>query len=228
MFSIISSIQNILSKQKNKKLIDLKYKDLFYHERPTELEKKILFDYFSYIDPPPSNDSSKTKEELYEVQELSSARTESGTNTILTIDKDPLIIFKHFLNRNNLVFEELEFSRLYSILYEIILDVKYYYNRPRPNQIAEFYDINIDVLHTKTHDTPSYPSGHVAYAALAYEICSEKYPHLEMKFKDMLNKVSRARIVQGVHFKSDNDASIDFVHSIYNILKQIIEESNHE
>lgn len=228
MFNLISSIQNILLNKKKQKLIDLRYKDLIHHDRPTELEKVIPFNYFDHIESPPSNDSTITKKELFDIKQLIEIRSESSIDTILIIDKDPLIIFKSFLNKNQKEFPELQFSKLYSILYDIILDIKYYYNRPRPNQIAEFYNINLNILNTETHHTPSYPSGHTAYAALAYELLSEKYPDLASKFYEFVQKTSRARIMQGIHFLSDTDASIRFVHSIYPELKKIIEEKNYE
>lgn len=228
MFRIISSIQDMLLKQKNKKLVDLKYKNLTFHNRPTELENTIPIKYFDKIQSPSSNDSEQTKKELLYTQKLTTSRKPEIIDTVLTIDKDPLIIFKHFLSKRTLYFPELQFNQLYSILYEIVLDIKYYYNRPRPNQIAEFYNINLDIISTKTHHTPSYPSGHTAYAALAYELLTELYPEYNTKFKELLSKVSKARLIQGIHFESDNEASISLVHSIYPDLKKIIMENYHE
>ena len=214
MFHIIAAIQDILLDNKKKKFHDLKYKNFRYSKRPTELEKKIPFNYF-VIDQPPNNESDLTKQELDEVFSSSQNRNKEIEETILLIDKDPLIIYKHFLKVKNLEFPQQKFDEMYDILYDIIKDLKIYFNRPRPNQIAEFYNLNINVLNTHTHDTPSYPSGHVAYAKLAELLIKDTYPNLDGDLIKITEKVKLARIKQGVHFPSDNEASEKLVTMIY-------------
>jgi acid phosphatase (class A) len=217
MFHIIAAIQDILLDNKKKKFHDLKYKNFRYSKRPTELEKKIPFNYF-VIDQPPNNESDLTKQELDEVFSSSQNRNKEIEETILLIDKDPLIIYKHFLKVKNLEFPQQKFDEMYDILYDIIKDLKIYFNRPRPNQIAEFYNLNINVLNTHTHDTPSYPSGHVAYAKLAELLIKDTYPNLDGDLIKITEKVKLARIKQGVHFPSDNEASEKLVTMIYKSL----------
>jgi hypothetical protein len=226
VFHIISIIQDILLSNKKKKLHDLTYKDLRYRDRPTQLEEKIPFDYF-VIDTPPANDSLSTKKELDQVIETASARNNETDKTILAIDKDPLVLYKAFLQNKNLEFPQKEFDIMYHILYDIILDLKFYHNRPRPNQIAELYNKDINILNTGTHSTPSYPSGHVAYAKLAELLIKDIYPNLDGELEKLTEKVGYARIKQGVHFPSDNAASYLLVSSIYKELKNYYErESN--
>lgn len=223
MFKIISSIQNILLKNKIQKIDNIEYKNLVHDS----IKPKFSFDYFSVLEPPPANSSEKTKNELDDIIRMSSGRSENATKTILIIDNDSLVIFKHLLNKEGLDFPEEKFNAMYSILKEIILDLKYFYNRPRPNQISEIYNIDINVLNTETHSTPSYPSGHVAYAHLAELMLSEMYPKLSEEFKNITAKVDKARIMQGVHFKSDNDASIILVDTLYNKIKSLAESKNY-
>lgn len=224
MFHIISIIQDILFQKKNK-LHDLTYKDLRYHSRPTELENKLPFNYF-VIDTPPENDSIATKKELDQVIETALSRTTEIDKTIVAIDHDPLVLYKAFLAAKNLTFPQQEFDIMYHILYDIVLDLKFYYNRPRPNQIAEFYNTNINVLNTGSHSTPSYPSGHVAYAKLAELLIKDIYPNLDGQLENLTEKVGYARIKQGVHFASDNKASHKLVSSIYKELKKYYERES--
>lgn len=219
MFKLISSIQDMLLKNKSKNLHNLTYKNLTNYQKPDILP----FDYF-VLNPPPANNSEQTKKELDEVVDETLVRNETSINTILSIDKDPLIIYRTFFANNKMNFPEEEFTKLYNVLYGIIKELKLFYNRPRPNQIAEFYDINIDVINTKTHSTPSYPSGHVAYAKLAELLVSEIYPEYSARFSSFTDKVSQARIKQGVHFRSDNEASIKLVNAIYPKLKELSNE----
>lgn len=220
MISILKHIQDILISKKHKELDSLGYKEYRHIGRPTELEQSINIDYFSAIDNPPVNSSQHTKQEIQQIIDLGTGLSDSVINTILLIDKDALAIHKHILYNNKLSFPEEQFNQLYAILYPIIVDLKLFFNRPRPNQIAEFYNLSIDVLHTDTHHTPSYPSGHTAYAALAELFLTQKYPHLASEFHNATQKVMLARIKQGVHFDSDNQASVKLVNKIFDSLIQ--------
>lgn len=218
MFKLLSSVQDILLEQHKHKLRNLKYKNLLI------ADNKILpkpFDYF-VLDQPPTNDSNQTLAELQEILFLTQSRSETDINEILLIDKDSISLYQKFLDSYNLKFPIEIFDRYYSILADIIMNLKLYFNRPRPNQIAEFYGYNIDVIHTKTHSTPSYPSGHTAYAKLAEMLASEYFPEHQNTFKDITKRVGLARMQQGVHFASDNAASIKLVEKTYNKIKELV------
>lgn len=218
MFSLIKKIQDILIHNKQNNLEHLVYKNYTHRDRPTELETKLSFKYADVISPPPTNVSDQTKTEIQYIIKETINIPSNVVKTILLIDKDPLIIYKNILQQYNLDFPQKEFDMLYSILYDIVYDLKILFNRPRPNQIAEFYNLNIDVINTDTHHSPSYPSGHVAYAALAEYLLSMKFPQLKKEFTEATRKVMLARIKQGVHFPSDNEASMLLVKNIFNDL----------
>jgi hypothetical protein len=219
MFKLIRDIQEILVGNKVKKLDSLTYKNYSSdNARPTELETVLGFRYIEHITLPYSNSSTETKEEIDEIINSTKDLPDYVIETILLIDKDPLIIYKSLLKSKSLEFPQEEFDRLYNILWDIIKDTKIYFNRPRPNQISEFYDIDIPVISTGTHHTPSYPSGHVDYATLAEILLSNLYPDLSTNFKEITDKVKLARIKQGVHFNSDNVAAYNFVYSIFDQL----------
>ena len=219
MFKLIRDIQDILTGNKEKKLNSLTYKNYTNNNaRPTELETVVGFPYLEYISEPNSNSSIETKEEIDEIIKSAKDLPDNVIETILLIDKDPLIVYKTLLKTNSLEFPQQEFDALYNVLFEIIKDTKIYFNRPRPNQISEFYNIDIPVINTGTHHTPSYPSGHVAYATLAEILLSNLYPNLATNFKEITDKVKLARIKQGVHFNSDNVAAYNFVYSIFDQL----------
>lgn len=224
MFSLIKKIQDILISKKKDKLDDLIYENYTHRGRPTDLEKALSFSYFNKIDNPPENSSSTTKQEVEYVINNTKDLSDAAINTILLIDKDPLVIYKSFLKTKNLEFPQQEFDKLYSILHDLIKDIKIHYNRPRPIQIAEFHDLELTVINTNTHQTPSYPSGHVAYATLAEILLSYKYPEFSSYFKEATEKVKLARIKQGVHFPSDNEAAYSFVYKIFTSLKKYSQE----
>ena len=215
MYDLLSSIQKILLEQKAQKLRDLKYRNLTFYTKPDPAP----FDYF-VIDPPMSNDSKQTRQELTDIVSLVNRRTDQDITDLLLIDKDPLFLYLEFFQNKDLVFPVEYFSSLYTVLYPIIKQLKLFFNRPRPNQIAEFYNVDINIINTQTHSTPSYPSGHVAYAKLAEMIASEAFPEYAQQFQSFTEKVALARMQQGVHFNSDNNASIELVSKIFTQLKE--------
>lgn len=183
----------------------------------TNAKVNIPMDWRSLLTKPPANDSSITKQELQQVKKISSERTESDLILIKRTDEDPSITLKDILKKNNLTFPKEEFDRLYRTLEPIILYLKEYYARARPYTI----DPTINAIDSKTHENYlSYPSGHVAYAALSEKILSEKYPQHKDEFKKAVDDVGRARILMGVHYASDNTASIKLVDKLWPYLRK--------
>ena len=157
---------------------------------------------------PPSNDSEITKQELLYVSELTKNLSSSEIDLIKMVDRDPNLLYEKTLKKYNLEFPEEIFRKSWSIMSPIIKNLKYKFNRPRPYQLAPLYNIDIKIVRTKSHQTPAYPSGHAAYAALGAYILSAKYPEHSSEFFSNSGGAGVARILQGVHYPSDNDASM--------------------
>lgn len=214
---LLASVQEIISK---KNINNLVYNpNLTFPKHKSSLSIKLGIDYWSMISDPPSNDSQQTTKELKDIISLSKNRTLSEEELVYLVDNDPLDLFFPFLKTNNLSFPYQKFDNLYTYIIEIIKDIKYFYNRPRPFQLAEFYNLKINRIITKTHHTPAYPSGHTAYCSLASCILSDLYPEHSFYFWSLADKCGLARVLQGVHFPSDNEASISLIKKVY---KQLI------
>lgn len=209
---LLSSVQNVL----NQKINQIHYIDnLRYPRSKGNLSKKLNVDYWSMIDPAPLNSETTTYTDLLSVIDKANHRTEDQTTLVYTVDKDPIKLFEALFADYNLDFAYDRFQNLYTYLSLIIKDIKYFYNRARPLQLANFYNLSLDVIHTPTHRTPSYPSGHTAYAALIGCMLSEQYPQYTDEIWSIVKKCAEARILQGVHFHGDNTASIDLVKRVY-------------
>lgn len=216
---LLASIQEIISK---KNINSLVYNpSLKFPKHKSSLSIRLGIDYWSMIPDPPSNDSQQTTRELTEIISFANNRTRSEKELVYLVDNDPLDLFLPFLQTNNLSFPYKKFDNLYTYVIEIIKDMKYFYNRPRPFQLAEFYNVQIDRIITKTHQTPSYPSGHTAYCALASCILSELYPEHSVYFWSLTDKCGLARVLQGVHFPGDNAASVSLIQKVYNQLTKL-------
>tara|TARA_Y100000592_G_scaffold97667_1_gene168888 strand:- start:900 stop:1238 length:339 start_codon:yes stop_codon:yes gene_type:complete len=97
------------------------------------------------------------------------------------------------------------------------MKLKMHYNRPRPYQIAEHYGIKLDYnksIQNGAANHPSYPSGHTLSAYFTARVLGHVKPQVE---KDLIKRammVADSRVMEGVHFKSDNDFSVYLVDNV--------------
>ena len=124
---------------------------------------------------------------------------------------DPL--FKKVLV--NKPFPQKEVDKLWGIVENVIQMLKYKYDRPRPYQLAPLMGYDVKVIHTDTHLTPAYPSGHAAYGAIVTYYLAALYPELSSKLFAIPGQIGLARCLQGVHYPSDNEASMVIVGAIW-------------
>jgi hypothetical protein len=169
----------------------------------------ISFDYKTIIDPPPSNTDPKTLKELNFVAESTFNRSEAEIEQIYSIDRDLDAPFIKLLSKYKLEYPQEFINTFYNVVKPVVKNIKHYRNRPRPVQLAKLFNIKIDPIVTRTVHTPSYPSGHTMYSRLVANILKHHYPQLENKILDnIVYDTARARVMMGVHFPSDNQASI--------------------
>ena len=112
-----------------------------------------------------------------------------------------------------------DFKKIYNLIYPVIMNLKYQYNRPRPEQLAERLGFKVNVVKTKTHQTPAYPSGHTVYAAIGAYLLADMYPELSSDFFRKIGETGLARCLQGVHYPSDNEASMVISGAIWQDLR---------
>ena len=180
-----------------------------------KISKLIDFDYKSILDAPPINSSGSTLKELIYISKITNNRTDKDIEFVHKIDKNAAALIIEFCKNKKITFPQQEFNNLYDIFKPLILNTKYYFNRARPYQLAKFYGLTIDVIETDTHQTPSYPSGHTVYARLAGNLVASSYPEFKYELDQIVNKSAYARVLQGVHYPSDNKASIIFTDFIF-------------
>ena len=87
-----------------------------------------------------------------------------------------------------------------------IFKLKYQYNRPRPYQVAEFYDIDLNGTQLDSMKTPSYPSGHATQGYLIAEYLCLKDPHNETLYRSVGEEIAESRIIAKAHYQSDKIA----------------------
>lgn len=184
-----------------------------------KLSDIINFDWRNALPTPPKNSSLQTQEELIYISDLTLNRTQTDLELINIVDKDPAILVKQICDQYNISFPSTLFDQWYENTKNLIYAIKEHFNRPRPKQLADFYHLKLDVIDSDTAQTPAYPSGHTVYAKLAALLVQSLHPELEFVLNKAVINVAYARCCQGVHFPSDNQASILLANIIYPHLK---------
>jgi hypothetical protein len=188
--------------------------DTVYLEKP--VSNLIDFDWKNILPRPESNSSQITINELKFISRQTKNRSARDIKLIHNVDQDLDKPFILLLNKYRLKYPQNYIDLFYDIVHPILLNTKNYWNRARPNQLADIYGIDINVILTDTHHTAAYPSGHTVYSSLVANILKDIYSQINQKELDyIVNETARARVLQGVHFPSDNKASIIFSDYIF-------------
>lgn len=212
--SMLKNIDNLVYTEE-KPSVDIQFSDL------------VSINPQSVLTEPPKNTSDVTKSEIKQISELTQSLTVAQKNLVMLVDKDPNLLFIDLLGSSILPLPMAKFKKSWNILEPIIKSLKNKFNRPRPEQLVavfpRFYgDLSINVIQTKTHQTPAYPSGHTAYATLMASMLSDIYPSQSSKFYEIANLAGHARVLQGVHFPSDNDAAMVVTSAVWQDIKHKI------
>jgi|GEM_PF-1232771 hypothetical protein len=196
-----------LNKSVNKSIDEIVYGDM--DEKTDALSKKEhpLFKGRFKVDPPPSNTSKETIEELKELEKMSHFKSKDIMKDMKDFDVAQVKPFEDYLKQNSLDFD---FKMLNKILKqgEILgLKLKKKFNRPRPHQIAPKMGLNIMYHDLKTDDTPAYPSNHSLISSLIALYLSSLYPKHEKGFMDIADRIGISRLYGGTHYRSDHDSA---------------------
>ena len=145
----------------------LSVNELTYNNGPTEKhQSKIdypitLFEDFEIsLMPYPENSSKQTINELKELSLI------EGDEEFVKEHDDVDGIFQKKHKELGLEFNRDEAKDLLRQSSKYIMKEKYKYNRPRPYQLAEFYNIDLNGFDLDSMKTPSYPSGHATQGYL--------------------------------------------------------------
>lgn len=160
---------------------------------------------------PPTNDSKTTKEEL----EILSSLPEQK-EFVERYDR----IFESFKEYAELREQEIPQEQIKEVIRYaagIVYELKYHFNRPRPQQIAEQYDIKIGGMDLESAQSPSYPSGHSVQSKIVGEMLVEVTKDIE--YRNIAEKISISRNVGRVHFPSDSKLGEKLGQDLFEFLK---------
>ncbi len=164
--------------------------------------------------------------------------SEEVMDELMLLDSLPLIdefvdttddIFPHFekyFKEKDLEFPEEELKDITKDTSPIILKLKYHYNRPRPQQLANAKGLKFHQEPLDSAKTPAYPSGHATQGRLVAKILSDKYPKHESEINKLGNEIGTGRLVAKVHYPSDDLFGKELGDALYKFIKdkKVLEE----
>jgi hypothetical protein len=96
----------------------------------------------------------------------------------------------------------------------LITKLKYFYQRPRPYQLAQYYKLKLFPYNSFSASTPSYPSGHTVEAYVILNVIADKHPNEYQFCREMMEDVAYSRLYLGLHYSTDNDFAIEIAKEI--------------
>jgi hypothetical protein len=197
--------------------------DLITYGNPTQEQLKFLKEE-NYVDALfgelsgykfPRNSSDATKEELNHIVDcLNTIQNFSGKEEYLKRYKGYDRQLRKFFKDH--VITDVENKEELNELVDSIIDdtkgllfkLKYFFQRPRPKQLAEYYKLKLFPYDSFTADTPSFPSGHSFQAKLLTEVLGNRYPKSYGAMTKIFDDISYSRLYLGLHYQSDIDVGI--------------------
>lgn len=186
---------------------------IFIEQKGFMDELFVQFDEDSF----PLNDSELVKDELNEIVDYVNSISDEENKAFLTRYKS---YDRSLIQTITTTFKQKGID-VESICENIIIDtknlvykLKYFYQRPRPNQLAQYYKLKLFPYNSFSSSTPSYPSGHTLQAYVILNVIADKYPNQYQFCKEMIDDIAYSRLYLGLHYPSDNEFAIQIAKKI--------------
>jgi hypothetical protein len=156
----------------------------------------------------PLNDSELVKDELNEIVDYINSISDEENKAFLTrykaYDRSLSQVITTTFKQKGIDVESL-CEDIIDDIRNLISKLKYYYQRPRPYQLAQYYKLKLFPFNSFSSNTPSYPSGHTIQACVILNVIANKYPNQYQFCREMIDDVEYSRLYLGLHFSTDND-----------------------
>lgn len=173
------------------------------HQKKMDRPLKHIHNPMIPHNPPPTNSSKVTVDELHWLLNYNDGKI---SNDVVMEGDDIEKVFENYCEENSLNYPKEYIKELIKDSGRIIYELKYKYNRPRPFQLGEFYNIPDFKIHNlDSAKTPSYPSGHSTQGIFLAKVFGKKYPHHKKKFMEIGKMISNSRLMARAHYPSDTE-----------------------
>ena len=165
----------------------------------------------------PNNDSELVKDELNEIVDsleiISQPQNKEYYKRYMAYDRNLIQALSSIFKQKDIEVEEL-ITEIVKDIQNLIYKLKFYYQRPRPYQLAQYYKLKLFPYKSFSAHSPSYPSGHTIEANVILNIIGNMYPTEYNYCKELIDDVAYSRIYLGLHFPSDNEGAKEVAKAI--------------
>lgn len=161
-----------------------------------------------------ANGSNDTKEELNRTKKYCDALEEDlhMQKLYISYDKHLQKHYINFLQTYGIPPEETNklLASITTDVMPLIMQLKMYFQRPRPFQLAKYHKLKLFPFKVLNADTPSYPSAYGLLSLIYSTVIGNQNPRLYNQLIEMSNSIGMSRLYLGLNYESD----IDFSHVI--------------
>lgn len=159
----------------------------------------------------PKNSSKATREELNQLVDYVEVlkKDEQALKRYRAYDSSLTKVFAQVIIEQNLGEKGADIvDKLLDETLPLLIKLKFYFQRPRPYQLAEHYKLKLFPFESKAADSPSYPSGHALQSKLICYVLGNHFPDRFDYFERLAKDIEYSRLYMGVHYQSDVDYSL--------------------
>jgi hypothetical protein len=171
----------------------------------------------------PKNDSETTKQDLRKLLELTGGASSEEITFARHVDDVSNLaqVFIDLLKEKGHEETMENFFRVDGQTEGILHFLKDIINRPRPYQLAKYYNYPMYPLIRTDAMSASYPSGHALAGYVMSEYYARKYPDVASEVKLLGERIAKSREITGIHFPSDTAISKEISRIIWenNLIK---------
>lgn len=170
--------------------------------------------------PYPSNDSEQSLSELRDLVVLTDGISDKTEilNRFRAYDVDFEEAIAYALEKAGVNKTDVEnlMNQVKEDINPLLVKIKHYYQRVRPNQLALYRDIPLFPYRSVSADTPSYPSGHAFQSSVFLQVLGNKYPAHFKLIHELVNDIIWSRMYLGLHYASDSDFGVFMADAVSN------------
>jgi hypothetical protein len=158
--------------------------------------------------PFPKNTSETTRDEMRELISIQNApeqKNEEIMSRYLNYDEHFGDVIKTYCKEKIGVDMDEVIDQITKDGYYVLVKLKFFYQRPRPYQLAQYLRARLFPYKASSALTPAYPSGHSFESYALAEFIGSKYPEHYQFLTDLAHDISISRLFLGLHFASDLD-----------------------
>jgi len=183
------------------------------------IEEKKLIEKSNFLDglflelkrhPFPFNGSELVKDELNEIVDFTSSMELEENDGYLKrykgYDRSLLQFINSSFKQKGIDTEQIT-NDVVSDISGLITKLKYFYQRPRPNQLAQAYKLKLFPYKSYTANSPSYPSKSTVEAFVVLNVIGNRHPTFFTLCKEMIDDIAYSRCYLGLNYQTDIDFS---------------------